>query len=191
MVGILLHICCGICACGCIEKLKKDGFEVTGFFYNPNIYPFEEYQKREKGVKTVSQIMGFDLLEGYYNVDEWFRLTEMLKDEPEGGKRCEICFRLRLEKTHQQTEILNIPFFTTTLTVSPHKCSKLINKIGKEIGGGYFIEYDFKKNDGFKKAIISSKSYNLYQQNYCGCVYSMNYPETKLVFGDFKVDHRL
>jgi len=172
MSDLLLHICCGICASGCIQKLKEEGFKIMGFFYNPNIYPESEYKKRLEVTREVSKTMGFELLEGEYDKDIWNRLTEDFKSEPEGGKRCQICFKMRLERTKEKSVRLNIPYFTTTLTLSPHKDSLIINKIGKEIDKDSFLERNFKKREGFKKAIEISKTHNLYRQNYCGCIYS-------------------
>jgi len=169
---VLLHICCGVCSSGVIERLKEEGFEVTGFFYNPNIHPEEEYNRRLEVAQQVSRILDFELIEGEYDKDNWFKLTENLKDEPEGGKRCEVCFRIRLEKSAKKANELNIPYFTTTLSISPHKNVSIINKVGKELSNENFLERDFKKRDGTKLAIEFSKKYNLYRQNYCGCVYS-------------------
>lgn len=173
MSDILLHICCGICASECVQKLKKDGFKVIGFFYNPNIYPEAEYRKRLKVAREVCRVLGFELLEGDYDKDRWNDLTKNFKSEPEGGKRCQICFRMRLEKTREKSKELNIKYFTTTLTISPHKNSLIINKIGKNIDKENFLERDFKKEDGFKRAIEFSKIHNLYRQDYCGCIYSL------------------
>ncbi|MFH0774410.1 MAG: epoxyqueuosine reductase QueH [bacterium] len=165
---ILLHICCGVCAGSIVERLREDGFEPVGFFYNPNIHPEEEYHRRLEATKILSSALGFSLIEGDYENKGWLELTRGFEKEPEGGKRCGICFRMRLEKTFQKSKELKIPF-TTTLTVSPQKDSHLINKIGT--GFDSFRGYDFKKKDGFKRSLELSKRYNLYRQNYCGCVY--------------------
>lgn len=169
---VLLHICCGICSSSVIERLRKEEFEVTGYFYNPNICPLKEYQKRLQIAKEISKILGFELLEGDYENKNWDNLTAGLENEAEGGKRCEACFKMRLEKTYQKAQDLKISFFTTTLTVSPHKNASLINKIGKEISKD-FLTRDFKKKDGFKKTIEFAKKFNFYRQHYCGCLYSM------------------
>jgi len=170
LIRILLHICCGVCASSVIESLREDGFEPIGFFYNPNIHPEDEYKRRFEATKVLSKAMGFSLIEGDYEKERWLELTRGFEKEPERGRRCEVCFRMRLEKAFQKAEELNLPF-TTTLTVSPHKDSGLINRIGKEFEG--FIEYDFKKEDGFKRSMELSKRYNFYRQNYCGCIYSL------------------
>ncbi|MDI6781862.1 MAG: epoxyqueuosine reductase QueH [bacterium] len=168
---VLLHICCGICASSVIERLRNDGFEVVGFFYNPNIYPSEEYQRRLDVVKNVSQHFNLQLIEGEYDYTHWLLLTNGMNGEPEGGARCEICFQMRLNKTWEKACEQHIPYFTTTLTVSPHKNALVINRIGCEIDNKAFLVYDFKKQDGFKRAMEFSKQHSLYRQEYCGCVY--------------------
>ncbi len=175
---ILLHICCGICAGHSVEYLRDKRFEIKGFFYNPNIYPLEEYKRRLEVAQTVAQNLGFELIEGPYEENDWLRETSKLKDEPEGGKRCSVCFGMRLIKTSDKANQLNIPYFTTTLTISPHKNTSVINKIGKQINQQYFLEYDFKKKDGFRKTMEFAKRLNLYRQDYCGCIYSMKQKTT-------------
>jgi predicted adenine nucleotide alpha hydrolase (AANH) superfamily ATPase len=174
---ILLHICCAPCATYSIERVLKDGYQVIGYFYNPNIQPLNEYKRRLKEVKKLAKIMELTIYFGNYNLKEWFRRIKGLEKEPEGGKRCEQCFKMRLEQTAIFAIEKNIKFFTTTLTISPHKNSELIHRIGREIGDKYgleFLPYNFKKKDGFKKSIILSKKFNLYRQNYCGCIFSKN-----------------
>lgn len=182
---VLLHICCGICASGVITQLREqdsisdNGFDVIGFFYNPNINPQDEYQKRLEVVKNLSKILEFELIQGEYNPDVWHNLIQNLKNEQdvaslaEGGKRCQICFRMRLEETYKRAKELNILYFSTTLSISPYKDTLMINKIGIELSKDItFLDRNFKENNGFKKAIEFSKRYNLYRQNYCGCIYS-------------------
>ncbi|PIP19330.1 MAG: hypothetical protein COT38_02465 [Candidatus Omnitrophica bacterium CG08_land_8_20_14_0_20_41_16] len=171
---VLLHICCGICASSVVERLRQEGYKPTGFFYNPNIHPQEDYQQRLAVAKKVAQILDFELIEGPYEKDNWFKLTKGLEKEPEGGKRCFLCFKMRLEAAKIKAGELGIPKFTTTLTVSPHKNMAVINELGKAIGPLEFLPYDFKKQDGFRHAIDFAKLHNLYRQNYCGCVYSRN-----------------
>ena len=166
---ILLHICCGVCAGGAAQKLKDEGFEITGFFYNPNIRPAEEHAKRLDAAKTAAALIGFELVIDDTGTEEWDNIAEALKDEPEGGKRCELCFKLRLEKTSAKAKALGIPLFTTTLTISPHKNSSVINRIGAATDPRGFLEKDFKKADGFKKAIEFAKKNGIYRQNFCGC----------------------
>ncbi len=172
--GILLHICCGTCSLYPYLFLKKD-FNVTFFYYNPNIFPKKEYVKRLEGVRTVSKIYAVPLIIGKYEIKKWLNLTTNFKDEPEGGKRCSLCFRIRLEKTAETAKKLGFDLFGTTLTISPHKNQKIINSTGLELGllkGIGFFQADFKKKEGFKKTMELSKNLNLYRQNYCGCIYS-------------------
>ncbi|MCD6473008.1 epoxyqueuosine reductase QueH [Candidatus Aerophobetes bacterium] len=171
---IALHICCGVCAAGAVKKLKEEGHQVFGFFYNPNIYPEEEYQKRLKATYKVAHELHFPLEIGIYDSKEWFKETEHFKQEPEGGKRCEVCFKIRLKNTYHYMINSGLDAFTTTLTISPYKRAEVINKIGREIGRDRFLVRNFKKREGFKIAIQLAKQWHLYQQNYCGCIYSMS-----------------
>ena len=173
MKKVLLHICCGVCAFASIERLKNEGYEVTGFFYNPNIHPLGEYKRRREVLSVVRESSGIEIIEGEYIPKEWFALCRHLKDEPEGGARCSICYGMRLKKTFSLSRELGFDYFTTTLTISPHKKSKVIFDIGKNIGGDKFLAIDFKKKDGFKRTNEIAKKYNVYRQNYCGCVYSL------------------
>jgi predicted adenine nucleotide alpha hydrolase (AANH) superfamily ATPase len=172
-VKVVLHICCGVCAAGAVETLSREGHQVIGFFYNPNIHPIEEYQRRLEVATKVAKELNFPLETGPYTPEEWLNLTGSLKDEPEGGRRCPICYRLRLEKTRDYMIACGADAFTTTLTISPHKSAQVINQIGKEIGGEKFLVRDFKKKDGFKRAMQLAKKWELYRQDYCGCIYSM------------------
>ncbi len=169
---ILLHICCGVCAAGVVEKLKSEGNEVAGFFYNPNIEPKDEYEKRLAASKRVADECGIPLEEGPYDNTRWHGLVAGRELDPEGGKRCEICFRMRLEKTFEEMKKSGYDSFTTTITVGPMKNEKIVNAIGFEIGREKFIQRDYKKDDGFKKAVETAKKLGLYRQNYCGCLYS-------------------
>ncbi len=170
---LLLHICCGVCAAGVVERLTSEGHEVTGYFYNPNIHPREEYERRLVAVQKVAEKMSFPLETGSYTPEEWLKETESLKDEPEGGRRCEVCFRHRLNKTWLYLLDSDLDAFTTSLTVSPHKPAAVINQLGKEIGGDRFLERDFKKKAGFQRSVELAEKLALYRQNYCGCIYSM------------------
>ncbi|NQT47758.1 MAG: epoxyqueuosine reductase QueH [Chloroflexi bacterium] len=169
---ILLHICCGVCATGVVDRLLQEGHEVTGFFFNPNIHPSEEYSRRLDVAYRVSREMGYLLKVGDYRPQEWLKETLPFRNDPEGGRRCEVCFRIRLRETYRQLSELGGDMFATTLTVSPHKPAKAVNRIGKEIGGELFLERDFKKREGFKRSIELAKQWNLYRQDYCGCIYS-------------------
>ena len=176
---VLLHICCGVCAAAVAEKLMIEGHEVTGFFYNPNIHPVSEYKKRLDAASEVARELKFELVEGLYDRERWFELAKGAEYAPEGGERCERCFRMRLEKTHQYMRKNMFDAFTTTLTVSPLKDATLVNSIGREIGDEKFICADFKKKGGSQRAGELAKEMGLYRQNYCGCIYSLEEMERK------------
>ena len=179
---LLLHSCCGPCSTSVIERLV-DEFNVTVFFYNPCITDEEEYRRRrEAQIQFIEQFNEENagrcrivFREGDYCPGAFFEATAGLGNEPEGGARCEVCFRQRLEKTAAAACISGADYFGTTLTVSPHKDYKLISEIGRELALKYslsFLDRDFKKKDGFARSIQLSRKYSLYRQNYCGCKYS-------------------
>jgi len=170
---IALHICCAVCAAGSAESLIREGHEVHGFFYNPNIYPEEEYQLRLNNARKVSEQMGFQLFEGQYEAGEWNDRVKLLVEEPEGGRRCLVCYRIRLEKTYQYMLDSGCEAFTTTLTMGSNKPALVLGKIGQTIGGETFLQCDFKKKDGFKRAGELARQWGLYRQHYCGCRYSL------------------
>jgi predicted adenine nucleotide alpha hydrolase (AANH) superfamily ATPase len=171
MGKVLLHICCGICSGYPVEKLRSDGFEVVGFFYNPNIEPREEYDLRLNAATKLAAELKFELITGAYEPGTWHSRVQGLAQEKEGGKRCGVCFRMRLERTCAKARELRCGNFTSTLTVSPHKDARLIHEIGASLGSG-FLAYDFKKEDGFKKSSGFAREHDLYRQHYCGCVFS-------------------
>ncbi len=170
---VLLHICCGICAIPAAERLMCEGHRVTGFFYNPNIHPQDEYAKRLEAARQVSRELSFELVEGPYNREKWFEMVKGKEYEPEGGIRCEACFRMRLEKTYEYLKKNMFDSFATTLAASPMKDAKLISDIGRAIGGDRFMAVDFRKKGGSQRAAELSQEWNLYRQNYCGCIYSL------------------
>jgi len=172
-VKILLHICCGVCAAGVVERLTLEGHQVQGLFYNPNIHPRHEYDRRLEVALKVARELDFPLEVPPYITEEWFKETVSLEDEPEGGRRCEVCFRLRLKKAYLHMKDYGADAFTTTLTISPHKSAVMINRVGQEVGGERFLVRDFKKKAGFKRATELAKKWALYRQDYCGCIYSM------------------
>ncbi|MFO8052687.1 MAG: epoxyqueuosine reductase QueH [Candidatus Omnitrophota bacterium] len=177
---VLLHICCGVCAGHAIEELQARGYLVSGYFYNPNIHPYKEYLLRKKEVKRIADFYKIKVISPNYQLDKWKKKCDKFKDEKEGGVRCDACFKLRLEESYKKAKNGNCDYFTTTLTISPHKNSQKIFKIGKKIGKDKFLAIDFKKKNGFKKAIEISKKLNLYRQNYCGCIYSLRDRENKI-----------
>ncbi len=172
---LLLHICCAPDATRPLQILRDD-YETDAFFYNPNIHPREEYERRLDAMRALSGEWAITLHEGSYDDDRWLSLTEEYKDEPEGGRRCMACYRMRLEETAKKAIEDAYDMFGAVLTISPHKNAAKINEIGKEIGekhGIPFLESDFKKKDGFKKSVEASKELGLYRQSYCGCSYSI------------------
>jgi len=170
---ILLHICCGVCAAAVVEKLMTEGHTVTGFFYNPNIHPVDEYERRLGAARRVSDELGFKLIEGPYDRENYFLAVKGHEYDAEGAGRCKICFRLRLEKTYECMKKHMLNAFTTTLSVSPHKDAMVISGIGREIGGERFISADFKKKGGFARSQDLAKEWGLFRQHYCGCIYSL------------------
>jgi len=174
--NLLVHTCCAPCSAYVFEKLISEGFEPEGFFYNPNIQPIDEYKRRLFELMTFAGLKKYKIIIHEESEEKWFKAVEGHEQEKEGGSRCEICFRLRLEETAKFASQNNYDGFTTVLTISPHKNSALINRIGKELEDKYkiyFPEADFKKNDGFKKSLEISQKYGLYRQNYCGCKFSI------------------
>ncbi len=171
---IVLHICCGVCAAGVVERLSVEGHEIFGLFYNPNIHPEQEYRRRVEAANKVAKELDFPLTVAPYVPEDWFREVSGLENEPEGGRRCEVCFRIRLIKAYLYMQENGWDAFTTTLTISSHKSADVINRIGWEVGGGRFLVRDFKKKEGFRRAIELSNMWALYRQNYCGCIYSMS-----------------
>lgn len=176
--GLLLHSCCAPCSSYVIEYLAPF-FSITVFFYNPNIHPLEEYKRRlEEQITLIEKLKGkneIDLIVGTYQPELFFERVKELEQEKEGGRRCQKCFELRLEKTAQKALELGFPYFTTTLTVSPHKDAKLINRLGNDIASSYHLQYlfsEFKKRAGFQRSIELSHQYQLYRQSYCGCIFS-------------------
>lgn len=174
---LLLHSCCGPCSSYVLEHLSED-FKITIYFYNPNIYPDDEYEKRlneqKKLINLIKTKYPINFIEGKYEPNIFLKKIKGLEDELEGGKRCFKCFELRLKETFKKAKELNFDCFTTTLTVSPYKNSTVINEIGKKLEDSFvrFLSSNFKKNDGYKRSIELSKKYNLYRQSYCGCQFS-------------------
>lgn len=176
--NLLLHSCCGPCSSHVITLLSKY-FNITIIYYNPNIAPYEEYEKRKKEqirlINELSTKNSLNFIDCDYDNDLYEKTITGLENELEGGKRCHKCFYLRLEKTAKIAKENNYDYFATTLTVSPHKNANIINEIGSLLEEKYDIKWlysDFKKEEGYKKSIELSKKYNLYRQNYCGCIYS-------------------
>jgi predicted adenine nucleotide alpha hydrolase (AANH) superfamily ATPase len=174
MDRLLLHVCCGPCATHVIELLSQQ-YQVTAFFYNPNIWPEKEYDKRLTTLQKYCEIKNIEVIAGGYEHALWLQKAIPYKDDREGGRRCELCYTVRLEETALTAKQHGIKLFTTTLSISPHKNVAVINRAGYESGqkhGVIFLAEDFKKKDGFKKSSELSTRYGLYRQNYCGCEFS-------------------
>lgn len=176
--SLLLHSCCAPCSSYVIEYLSEY-FKITVFYYNPNIYPQEEYVKRveeqKKFIASIKTKYRVDFIEGSYDIDDFYLLAKGLENEKEGGTRCFKCYELRLGKTAELARKKEYDYFTTTLSISPYKNAKKLNEIGGNLSEKYGIKYlysDFKKRNGYKRSIELSKKYHLYRQNYCGCVFS-------------------
>jgi predicted adenine nucleotide alpha hydrolase (AANH) superfamily ATPase len=175
---LLLHACCAPCSTWCLEYLAPH-FDITVFYYNPNIDFEEEYRKRVQEEKRLISEMPLahpvHFLEGSYEPEEYHRLVKGHENDPEGGERCGICFRQRLMKTAETASQLGSDCFTTTLTISPLKDADRLNTIGEEAGKSFgvpFLPSDFKKKNGFLRSTQLSREYGLYRQDYCGCSYS-------------------
>ena len=175
---LLLHACCAPCSSAVLEYLSQY-FAITLLYYNPNIAPLEEYQKREAELRRLVSQMKFthpvELLPCQYDGQAFVQAARGLEGEPEGGKRCEACFRLRLRYAAQEAARLRFDYYTTTLSISPMKNALLLNQLGEEIGREFGVAHlpsDFKKKDGYKRSVQLSKEYDLYRQDYCGCAFS-------------------
>lgn len=175
---LLIHSCCAPCSSYVIEYLS-DYFNITIYYYNPNISPYEEFEKRAneqiKLIENMQTKYAVKYIIEKYNNQDFEDEIKGLEQELEGGSRCFRCYLLRMEKACVYAKKNNFDFFTTTLTVSPYKNSQKLNEIGKLLEQKYNINYlysDFKKNNGYQRSIELSKKYNLYRQNYCGCIYS-------------------
>ena len=176
---LLLHACCAPCSSAVLERLGNF-FNIKILYYNPNITDEKEYEKRLEEINSfVSKFKvkyPIEVIAGRYEPKEFFDIARGLEDAPERGERCYKCYKLRLEETAKMASDLGIKYFTTTLSLSPYKNSKWINEIGEELSKEYnsvFLYSDFKKKNGYKRSIELSHEYNLYRQDYCGCVYSL------------------
>ncbi len=175
---LLLHACCAPCSSYVLEYLSQY-FRITVFYYNPNISPASEYETRVNELERLINEMPFRnpvaLIKGEYAEKLFREAVKGLENEPEGGKRCEVCFRLRLEEAAKLAKAGNFDYYTTTLSISPHKNAVLLNSIGEELSGQYGIPWlpsDFKKKGGFLRSTELSEKYGLYRQDYCGCIFS-------------------
>lgn len=182
---LLLHSCCAPCSSYVLEYLTEY-FDITVYYYNPNISPMGEYEKRIAEQKRLISEMKFknsvSFIEGTYNHDEFISLTRGLENLPEGGERCSLCYEMRLEAAAQKAAEINADYFTTTLSVSPYKNTAKLNTTGLKLAMEYGVPYlvsDFKKNNGYKRSIELSTEYGLYRQNFCGCIFSKKEAEER------------
>jgi len=175
---LLLHSCCAPCSSYCLELLSEF-FEVTVFYYNPNIYPPEEYHMRvdeqERFIREFPAKHEISFVEGNYETEKFYEMAKGMEHLPEGKERCFACYELRLRESAEYAKKHGFDFFTTTLSISPLKNADKLNALGEKLGNEYEISYlfsDFKKQNGYKRSTEISKEYNMYRQYYCGCVYS-------------------
>lgn len=176
--ALLLHSCCAPCSSYCLETLSKD-FAITVFYYNPNIYPEEEYWKRVKEQERFIELLETEhpisFLEGKYEKERFYQTVKGMENIPEGGERCFACYRLRLSEAVKAAEEAGCDYITTTLTISPMKNAQKLNEIGEELCRETKVQWlpsDFKKKNGYKRSTELSKEYGMYRQDYCGCVFS-------------------
>lgn len=175
---LLLHSCCAPCSSHCLEYLSQY-FEITVYYYNPNIFPAEEYSRRAEEQRRLIAAMPVKhpvrLEVGEYEPERFYEAVKGLEKLPEGGERCFRCYRLRLEEAAKKAAEGGYDYFTTTLTISPLKNAEKLNEIGEELGQIFRVSHlpsDFKKKNGYKRSVELSAEYGLYRQNFCGCVYS-------------------
>lgn len=172
---ILLHICCAGCGAFVAKALSEEGYEVFLYYYNPNIDSVKEYEMRAGEVERIARLFGYGwFIEGYDHIS-WLEKVRTLEQEPEKGRRCSVCYQARLGQAALFAKNNGFSVFATTLSVSPYKVVSEINRIGQELASESnleFLDRDFKKQDGFKKAAELSRELNIYRQNYCGCEFS-------------------
>ena len=174
---LLLHACCAPCSSAVLERISKY-FKITILFYNPNITDYSEYLKRKEELKRLIKEVGYDIkvMDCDYDKEKFISMALGLEDKKEGDIRCYKCYKLRLEKTALVAKENNFDYFTTTLSISPYKNSKWLNEIGERLDSEFSANYlysDFKKKNGYKRSIELSNIYDLYRQDYCGCIYSL------------------
>ena len=177
--SLLLHSCCAPCSSYCMEYLTQY-FDITVYYYNPNITDEEEYRLRvEEQQRLIREFPGIKFEEGPYDPESFFDIAKGLEMVPEGGDRCFRCYELRLKQAVETAKLGGYDYVTTTLTISPLKNSKKLNEIGQQLAGKNWLPSDFKKKNGYKRSVELSAQYDLYRQNYCGCVYSKEEAERR------------
>ena len=175
MSRLLLHICCGPCAAAVIERLKGT-YVITGYFYNPNIQPADEYERRLEAAQTAADRFGIPLIEGHYEPEKFMEAVKGLEYESENGARCPVCYRMRLSATADYAARNSYDLFASTLTLGTRKHAAVINPIGCEaaaLSGIRFLQGDWKKQDGFKRSLEISREIDIYRQHYFGCLFSL------------------
>lgn len=191
---LLLHACCAPCSTYVLEYLSQY-FKITVFYYNPNISPASEYEKRvEELHRLVEQLPAahpIRIIDGIYEPEKFYAMAKGMEQLPEGGERCFACYRLRLEEAARIAREQQFDYFTTTLSISPLKNAQKLNAIGQELAGIYHVDYllsDFKKKNGYKRSVELSAQYGLYRQDYCGCIYSKQERERQKQAAEVKSD---
>lgn len=182
---LLLHSCCGPCSSYCLEYLSQY-FYITVFYYNPNIYPSIEYDERieeqRKVINNINAKYKINFIEGEYDTAKYYNAIKGLEKEVEGGRRCHICYELRLNEAAKLAKEFNFDYFTTSLTISPHKDAHILNYIGNKCAEKYNVKYlntDFKKKNGYKRSVEITNELGIYRQDYCGCIFSKKEMERK------------
>lgn len=183
---LLLHSCCAPCSSYCLEYLSEY-FKITVFYYNPNIYPEEEYGKRveeqRRFIERLPVKHPISFVEGAYDKERFYQMAKGLEDVKEGGERCFLCYELRLRESAKLAKQMGMDYFTTTLSISPLKNAEKLNEIGECIAKEYDVSYlssDFKKKNGYQRSVELSEQYGMYRQNYCGCIFSKKQREIEL-----------
>jgi len=187
---IVLHTCCAVCGAYLTELLKNKFSQILIYFYNPNIQPKEEYEKRKESAEKLAEIYNLEFEEGEYEPNKWFDKIKGFEDEPEGGRRCPICFEMRLRQTAELARERGLEYFSTTLAVSPYKNEKIIDELGQKIGNEFGVKYlsihvrnQIEQKEilprtelvlvrGWQKTRELAKKHGFYHQKYCGCVFS-------------------
>lgn len=177
---LILHVCCAVCGAYLCELLKGRFKEIVIYFYNPNIWPKKEYEKRKESAKKLAEIYGLEFIEGEYDIENWNQKIKGLEGELEGGKRCPVCFEMRLRKTAEFAKQRGFDYFATTLAVSPYKSEKVVDEIGGALAQEFGINYlstaiigDLNKTEIWQKTRELAKKFEFYHQKYCGCSFSV------------------
>ncbi len=185
---LFLHSCCAPCSSYVLEYLSEY-FKITVFYYNPNIYPDEEYEKRvreqEEFIRRFPAQNTISFVKGEFDKERFYETVRGYEESPEGGERCFRCYELRLREAAQRAKRMGMEYFTTTLSISPLKNAAKLNEIGGRLAEEYGVPYlysDFKKRDGYKRSVELSREYGMYRQDYCGCVFSRNSPDKSVAF---------